>query len=169
MRLKTILVGFFFLAYIGQATSEMYLLQLKDGTTEFVEAPPNATKAELAQALRELRAKEQKIKDEVSRRLEEIDPFRVEERLLEAEFARYPAREPSVFDDIAEFFGFGYRARAKEKTKTIGRCKNLASNIYKERMWELQEDPSQWQLAGYKNAEDMAGASYQIAYNSCSK
>ena len=64
-----------------------YLLQLKDGKEEVVEAPPNATKAELAQALRELRAKEQNIKDEVGRRIEERDPFRIEERLLESEFA----------------------------------------------------------------------------------
>ena len=84
-----------------------YLLQLKDGREKVVEAPPNATKAELAQALKESRAKEQKIKDEVSRRLEEIDPFRVEERLLEAEFARYPARETGILEDLTSGFGAG--------------------------------------------------------------
>jgi len=84
-----------------------YLLQLKDGKEEVVEAPPNATKAELAQALRELRAKEQNIKDEVGRRIEERDPFRIEERLLESEFARYPARETGILEDLTSGFGAG--------------------------------------------------------------
>ena len=84
-----------------------YLLQLKDGKEEVVEAPPNATKAELAQALKELRAKEQGIKDEVSRRIEERDPSRISNLKLETEARRYPARETGIFEDLTSGFGAG--------------------------------------------------------------
>ena len=81
----------------------LYTLRLEDGTEEFVRAPPNATKEELAVLLNRMLTERKAMGDA---RREAFSPEAQDRRLTEL-LSRLPQRETSVYEDFTRGFGAG--------------------------------------------------------------
>jgi hypothetical protein len=81
----------------------LYTLRLEDGTKEYVRAPPNATREELA-VLLDKKLAERKERIAASRRL--YDPIADYTRLSES-LSALPTRDTSIYEDFTRGFGAG--------------------------------------------------------------
>ena len=81
----------------------LYTLRLEDGTKEYVRAPPNATREELA-VLLDKKLAERRERIAASRRL--YDPIADYTRLSES-LSALPTRDTSIYEDFTRGFGAG--------------------------------------------------------------
>ena len=81
----------------------LYTLRLEDGTKEYVRAPPNATREELA-VLLDKKLAERRERIAASRRL--YDPIADYTRLSES-LSALPTRDTSIYEDFTRGFAAG--------------------------------------------------------------
>lgn len=58
-------------------------------------------------------------------------------------------------------------ATKEEKANKAANCQRLANEVYQDAIVDALGDPSIWQLAGYRNAQEYAAARYRQMLYQC--